>query len=33
VHDLPVMQPLVVTERADAARNRQKILCSARRLI
>jgi AcrR family transcriptional regulator len=33
VQDLPVMQPLVVTERADAARNRQKILCSARRLI
>ena len=30
--DLPVMQPLAVTERADAARNRQKILCSARRL-
>ena len=28
--DLPVMQP--ATERADAARNRQKILCSARRL-
>src|SRR3954453_900854 len=26
------MQPLAVTERADAARNRQKILCSARRL-
>jgi AcrR family transcriptional regulator len=33
VHDLPVMQPQAVTERADAARNRQKILCSARRLI
>jgi AcrR family transcriptional regulator len=32
VQDLPVMQPLAVTERADAARNRQKILCSARRL-
>ena len=31
--DLPVVQPLAVTERADAARNRQKILCSARRLI
>jgi AcrR family transcriptional regulator len=29
--DLPVVQPL--PERADAARNRQKILCSARRLI
>jgi AcrR family transcriptional regulator len=28
--DLPVMRP--ATERADAARNRQKILCSARRL-
>jgi AcrR family transcriptional regulator len=28
--DLPVMQP--ATERADAARNREKILCSARRL-
>ena len=33
VQDLPVVQPLAVTERADAARNRQKILCSARRLI
>ncbi len=33
VQDLPVIQPLAVTERADAARNRQKILCSARRLI
>ena len=33
VQDLPVLQPLAVTERADAARNRQKILCSARRLI
>jgi AcrR family transcriptional regulator len=33
VPDLPVLQPLAVTERADAARNRQKILCSARRLI
>jgi AcrR family transcriptional regulator len=33
VQDLPVMQPPAVTERADAARNRQKILCSARRLI
>ena len=32
VQDLPVVQPLAVTERADAARNRQKILCSARRL-
>src|SRR3954466_3576163 len=31
--DLPVVQPPTVTERADAARNRQKILCSARRLI
>jgi AcrR family transcriptional regulator len=31
VHDLPLMQP--ATERADAARNRQKILCSARQLI
>jgi AcrR family transcriptional regulator len=30
MHDLPLMQP--ATERADAARNRQKILCSARRL-
>ena len=33
MQDLPVVQPLAVTERADAARNRQKILCSARRLI
>ena len=33
MQDLPVIQPLAVTERADAARNRQKILCSARRLI
>jgi AcrR family transcriptional regulator len=32
VQDLPVVQPLAATERADAARNRQKILCSARRL-
>jgi AcrR family transcriptional regulator len=31
--ELPTIQPPVVTERADAARNRQKILCSARRLI
>jgi AcrR family transcriptional regulator len=31
VQDLPVMGP--ATERADAARNRQKILCSARRLV
>jgi AcrR family transcriptional regulator len=30
MHDLPLMQP--ATERADAARNRQKILCSARQL-
>jgi AcrR family transcriptional regulator len=29
--DLPVMQP--AHERADAARNREKILCSARRLL
>jgi AcrR family transcriptional regulator len=33
VQDLPVVQPPEITERADAARNRQKILCSARRLI
>jgi AcrR family transcriptional regulator len=33
VQDLPVIQPPELTERADAARNRQKILCSARRLI
>jgi AcrR family transcriptional regulator len=33
VQDLPVLQPPAATERADAARNRQKILCSARRLI
>ena len=33
VPELPVVQPLEITERADAARNRQKILCSARRLI
>ena len=33
VPDLPVVQPPELTERADAARNRQKILCSARRLI
>src|SRR3954447_12028676 len=31
--DLPLVQPPAATERADAARNRQKILCSARRLI
>jgi AcrR family transcriptional regulator len=30
VFDLPLIQP--ATERADAARNRQKILCSARQL-
>ena len=33
VPELPVVQPPEITERADAARNRQKILCSARRLI
>ena len=33
VLELPVVQPPEITERADAARNRQKILCSARRLI
>jgi AcrR family transcriptional regulator len=33
VQDLPVIQPPELTERADAARNRQKILCSRGRLI
>jgi len=31
MHDLPVIQPQA-TERADAARNRERILCAARRL-
>ena len=31
--DLPIVQPALQRERADAARNRERILCTARRLM